>query len=103
MEIYLLVLLTLVLVVWWDTIRCQEIAKRAGKYSCNSENVQFLDDTVQLHKIRMARNSAGRLHFCRDYRFEYSLDGVQRCQGLIKLCGRVVSEVALENYSVYIH
>ena len=102
-EFYLFVILALALAAWWDNIRCQEIAKRAGKYTCDRENVQFLDDTVQLKKIRIARSPSGKLHLCRVYLFEYSLDGNQRCQGKIKLCGKVVNEVSLENYSIYVH
>ncbi len=101
MEFWLILLLAILLFVWWDNLRSKEAAKRAGKSTCDRQGYQFLDDTVQVKKLWLRRNPRGYLQFCRMYLFEYSVDGVERCKGKIKLCGQVVHKIELEEFSIY--
>ena len=87
--------------MWWDNLRSKEAANKAGKATCERQAYQFLDDTVQVKKLWIRRSSRGNLQFCRLYLFEYSIDGLERCKGKIKLCGQVVYKVELEEYSIY--
>ena len=101
MDFLLILFLAVILFAWWDNLRSKEAARRAGKATCIRQGYQFLDDTVQVKKIWLRRSSRGNLQFCRLYLFEYSVDGLERCKGKIKLCGQVVYKVELEEYSIY--
>ncbi|MCK7509600.1 MAG: DUF3301 domain-containing protein [Desulfobacterales bacterium] len=77
-------------------MRSKELARTTGKRACESAQVQFLDDTVELVRVRVRRDHRGQLGFHREYRFEFSDDGAGRRQGKIELLGRRVLHVSLE-------
>jgi len=101
MDFWPILLFGIIFFAWWDNLRSKEAAKSAGKATCNRQGYQFLDDTVQIKKLWLRRNPRGRLQFCRLYLFEYSIDGLERCKGKIKLCGKFVYKVELEEFSIY--
>ncbi len=61
-----------------------EKADRIARRFCDQNDLQFLDGTVSFKGMRIERK---RLHFCRCYRFDYSLNSADRYQGLLTLCG----------------
>lgn len=95
-----LFLLFLVLAIWFwrDAIRAREIASAAGRRACERDGVQFLDDTVELARMRPCRALNGRLQWRRHYRFEFASDGSRRYRGEIDLHGRRVESIELEPY-----
>jgi len=101
MDFWPILLFGVIFFSWWDNLRSKEAAKIVGKSTCQRQGYQFLDDTVQIKKIWLGRNPRGRLQFCRMYLFEYSIDGLERSKGKIRLCGHVVYKVELEEYSIY--
>lgn len=94
----LLFIIVSVIWYWWDTLQSKEIARTAGLNTCNKYSVQFLDDTVELKKIWLSRNSEGRLLICRLYFFEFSSDGSIRYQGRITMLGKMIKEVEMDAY-----
>ena len=95
-----LVLLGSGLWYWWDTVRTQEIARSAGKHSCQKNSVQFLDDSVERKRQWLRRNSEGRIQLCRLYFFEFTSDGSERYQGRIVMFGQAVREIELDAYRI---
>ena len=85
---------------WWDTSRCKELARDAGKAACIRYQVQFLDDTVERKKIWFRRSNTGRLQFCRLYFFEFTSDGLHRYQGRILMTGQTVADLSMDAYRV---
>lgn len=81
---------------WLEAMRGKELARAAGKRACEQAQVQFLDDTVELVRVRVQRDGGGRLGLRREYRFEFSDDGSVRRRGELALLGRRVVRVALE-------
>ena len=61
---------------WVDSMRVREVALEAGRRACAAEGVQFLDWTVAVVKIRIARSVDGRLRLRRIYEFEFSDTGI---------------------------
>jgi len=57
---------------WWSGARAREIAIVHAKRSCSAHQLQFLDQTVALQKIRWQRASNGQLTWKRVYSFEYA-------------------------------
>jgi len=94
----MIILLLFIAAIWFwlDGIHAKDIASRAGKKSCSDQGVNFLDDTVEITRTRLKRDSAGKLHFYREYRFEFSSDGSQRYRGEMTVFGKQVSNVILE-------
>jgi len=72
---------------WVDSMRVREVALEAGRRACAAEGVQFLDWTVAVVKIRIARSADGRLRLRRIYEFEFSDTGNNRLRGSVTMLG----------------
>lgn len=81
---------------WLGSLRVREHAVAAGRHACAEAGVQFLDDTVALAQIWLARNSEGQLQFARRYRFEFSNTGNNRRFGTIRATGERVESVEMD-------
>jgi uncharacterized protein DUF3301 len=86
---------------WFDSMRARESAVRRGKETCKSEALLFLDDTVALASLGIARDRRGRLLLRRTYRFEFSDTGNNRLKGSVVVMGRFVELVTLEAHAAY--
>jgi len=98
--LFLILLLAAVAWYWWSTMQSKELAKNAGKQLCTRYDVQFLDETVEMKKIWVRRNNAGRLELCRLFFFEFATDGETRYQGRILILGKQVSDVEMDAYRI---
>lgn len=76
--------------LWVSASRAREYALHACKRFCKQTDVQLLDYTVALQKLRPARDRAGRFCWRRYYQFEFSVDGAQRFPGRVVLNGAVL-------------
>lgn len=73
---------------FWSAARAAaELAGKLGRDACRAAGVQWLDQTVHAHGLRIRRNEDGRLGFERSFRFEYSHDGTDRHTGRLVLRG----------------
>ncbi|MEO8959611.1 MAG: DUF3301 domain-containing protein [Rudaea sp.] len=87
-----LILILLAAYFWQAALRSREQARALGRALCQRANVQLLDDTVALQRMRIERGRDGWLRLLRRYRFELSTDGTDRhCGSLDILAGAVVS------------
>lgn len=82
---------------WYDSLRAREIMTRSCARICTNMQLQFLDETVALAKLRLARDRDGRLGWRRLYVFEFSESGSDRWKGRALLNGRHVESVQLDN------
>jgi hypothetical protein len=89
-ELLALIVLCLGGWLWLDGIRTREIGVQAARAACAREGVQFLDDTVSLRSLRLARNDEGRMCPQRVYEFEYSVSGNDRMRGSVMVRGKEV-------------
>ena len=89
-----LVILGAALWLWRDSLRAREAAARVSRRACESEGVQFLDDTVSLGSMRPTM-AYGRPHLRRIYEFEFSRQGDDRQTGSITLTGEWVDTIYL--------
>ncbi|MBB1060337.1 DUF3301 domain-containing protein [Marilutibacter spongiae] len=73
---------------WWNAARAAaEQAERLGREACRAAGVQWLDQTVHAHGLRLCRHEDGRLGLERSFRFDYSVDGEDRRSGRMVLRG----------------
>lgn len=94
-ELWLLGLLLLAGGFWWDGLQKREIAVRTARNACARAGVQFLDDSVVLLKLRLARDDNQRSRFYRQFGFEFSTTGDNRHPGRIYLLGARLLDVNL--------
>jgi hypothetical protein len=87
-------------VFWVDSLRARERALAAGRAACERYGLLFLDDTVAIARVGVARDADGRVHLRRSYTFEFSDTGNNRRQGAIVLLGAEVADLQLEPYPV---
>ena len=90
MEWAALLLITLAAWLWYDSLDVREAAVRAAREACEAEGYLFLDDTVGINKLTLARDGAGHVKLQRAYAFEYSDTGNNRLPGGVVMLGREV-------------
>jgi len=93
--IYLL-LLGVVAWFWLDSMRSREIATHTCKAVCRRDQYQFLDETVSLQNMGIARDTRGTLRIRRSYRFEYTTSGERRYQGMVVMLGSNLQVMKME-------
>jgi len=86
--------------LWYDSMRARERALGAGRQACERDGLQFLDETVKIVKLWPARDGDGRLVLRRTYRFEFSDDGVRRCDGTVVMLGAQLEALELEPFRI---
>jgi hypothetical protein len=87
--------------LWADSLRARERAVRAGRDACARYGLQFLDDTVSFARMRLGRDSDGRVKIARTYTFEFSDTGNNRRDGAIVMLGGEVQDLRLEPYRLH--
>lgn len=87
MELLGLALLPALAWLWLDSLKVREIAVRSARAACAAENLLFLDDTVSIASLKLARDDEGRLKLQRAYDFEYSDTGNNRIKGSVVMLG----------------
>jgi hypothetical protein len=76
------------LCLWFlSSLRVRELALQAVQQASRRDDFQLLDQTVHLRRISLRRDGAGRWRVWRQYRFDYSVDGVSRRQGHVIMLG----------------
>jgi hypothetical protein len=71
----------------FQAIRVRELALAAARKACQEAGVQLLDETVSVQRISTSRDSRGRWHIWRQFRFEYSIEGYERDRGHVIMLG----------------
>ncbi len=95
-EILLLGLFGAAASYWYAGMQAREQAVAIGRRACVEARAQFLDDSVSLRRLRLARNADGQLQFQRDFHFEFSDTGDNRRPGVVRMLGERVEWVSLD-------
>jgi hypothetical protein len=83
---------------WFDSLKAREAGLEAARRACQREGLQFLDETVVGHGIKLARDERGHMVLRRGFDFEYSLTGNDRYRGAVVIEGREVVLVDLAEH-----
>jgi len=87
-ELLITLLLAIPALLFWSAGRsAAERATDLGRRACERAGVQWLDQTVHQTRLRLRRNTRGRLAWERHFRFEYSTAGRDRHDGMVILVG----------------
>ena len=88
-------LLALAVGFWHSSLAAREVANRVATETCAGANVQMLDGTVSIHRLRLVRADRSPLAWRRTYVFDYTEDGFSRRRGFVVLTGDAVDTVGL--------
>ena len=95
-----IVLLLAGILLWLDSLRARERALKAGRAACERYELQFLDDTVSVTRVRLGRDDEGQLRIARTYTFEFSDTGNNRRHGAIVMLGGELQDLQLEPFRI---
>jgi len=97
-ELMIIMCLALVIWFWLDSMKINEIARHIGARLCQKNNVQFLDDTVHLSSMKIAKNKFGQLKIFRQYKFEFTNSEFHRYNGQVVLAGHHLNSSFMDVY-----
>jgi hypothetical protein len=80
---------------WHSSLAARELANRVAADTCTNANVQMLDGTVAIHRLRLVRGGDAPLAWQRIYVFDYTEDGFSRRRGFVVLTGDALDSVGL--------
>ncbi len=102
-EILVVLLFGVLCLHFLAAIRVREIAIQAVGHASRRDDFQLLDQSVHLNRISLSRDQSGRWRIWRQYRFDYSYDGVERRQGFVIMLGKQLQAVVVSEPSVTLH
>lgn len=86
-DISLLGFLVLGISYWWQARGYKTLALEYAWQRCQQLELQLLDQSVVLRKMRLRRGRNGSLQWQRTYEFEFASTGEQRYRGSVVLDG----------------
>lgn len=102
-HLFWLTLLGLGIAYWLHAREMKERALIAARKRVQELELEFLDDSVVLHRLRPIRDGGGQWRLLRRYRFEFSATGDERYQGWIELAGYRVRAIHLDPHRMSLH
>lgn len=93
-------LFVLLLNHWWRSRDAKAFALQYAAQRCHELNLQLLDQSMVLKKIRLRRSSDG-LHWYRRYEFEFSSTGTERYPGHVELAGNRLLGIEMAAHVTY--
>jgi hypothetical protein len=98
-----IIVLVVVALYWHNSMQSKTYAVKYARKECEKEGVQLLDQTVQRLELSFSRDRDDQWRLWREYRFDYSIDGVNRLEGRLVILGYRLVRSALENVNPVIH
>jgi len=86
-----------------SAIRVRELAVQAVARAGERDDYQLLDQAVHIRRISLSRDRQGRWRIWRQYRFDYSYDGVERRQGHVIMLGKHLQAVVVSDPARTLH
>jgi hypothetical protein len=84
-------------------IRVRELALQAVGQASRRDDFQLLDQSVHIRRLSLSRDGNGRWRIWRQYRFDYTFDGVERRQGFVIMLGKHLQAVVVSEPSTTLH
>jgi hypothetical protein len=84
-------------------LRVRELAVQAVGRASERDDFQLLDQSVYMRRISLSRDDNGRWRVWRQYRFDYSYDGVERRQGFVTMLGKQLQSIMVSERTPTLH
>ena len=85
------------------SIRVRELALQAVSRAARQDDYQLMDQSVHIRRVSLSRGEGGRWRIWRQYRFDYSYDGVNRRQGHVIMLGRRLEAIVVSEQDRILH
>ena len=85
---------------WWTSVSAYEVAYKEAKQACKRLELQFLDDSVDVFKLRLCRHNKGYMQICRIYEFEFTQNGNSRYKGYVYMSGKHYDRIEMDAYTI---
>ncbi len=85
------------------SIRVRELAVQAVGRASQQDDFQLLDQSVHIRRVSLSRDDSGRWRIWRQYRFDYSYDGVERRQGYVTMLGKRLHSLVVSEPATTLH
>lgn len=83
--------------------RVRELALQQVARASQRDDFQLLDQSVHIQRLSLSRDHGGRWRIWRQYRFDYSYDGMERRQGHVIMLGKQLQSVVVSERPTVIH
>ena len=84
-------------------LRVRELAVQAVGLASRRDDFQLLDQSVHIQRLSLSRDEAGRWRVWRQYRFDYTFDGVERRQGFVIMLGKQLKSIVVSEREHTLH
>jgi len=84
-------------------LRVRELAVQAVALASRRDDFQLLDQSVHIQRLSLSRDENGRWRVWRQYRFDYSFDGVERRQGFVIMLGKQLQSIVVSERAPTLH
>lgn len=102
-EILTVLVLGVAGVYFLGATRVRELAVQAVVRASRSDDFQLLDQAVHIRRVSMSRDDGGRWRVWRQYRFDYSFEGVDRRQGFVTMLGKQQQSIVVAERGPTLH
>jgi hypothetical protein len=84
-------------------VRVRELALQAVTRAGQRDDFQLLDQSVHIQRVSLSRDDTGHWRIWRQYRFDYSYDGVERRQGFVIMLGKQLQSIVVSERAPTLH
>ncbi len=102
-NVFALLGLLLLCLHFLSAVRVRELALQAVGRAGTRDDFQLLDQSVHMQRMSLSRDDSGRWRIWRQYRFDYSYDGVERRQGFVIMLGKQLQSVVVSERTPTLH
>ena len=99
-HLFWLLLLTIAIIYWWGAYGIKQLALMATQKHCSEMNVQLLDESLALKRIRIRRDESGKLKLLRYFNFEFASTGDDRYRGETIMHGQRCVTIKLDPHRI---
>ena len=102
-DLIVLLVLGLAALYFLAAVRVRELALKAVGLASRRDDFQLLDQSVHIRRLSLSRDGTGRWRIWRQYRFDYSFDGVERRQGFVIMLGGQLQSIVVSERAPTVH
>ncbi|MFT6519210.1 MAG: hypothetical protein ACJATP_002887 [Candidatus Azotimanducaceae bacterium] len=84
-------------------VRVRELALQSVVRASKRDEFQLLDQSVHIQRMSLSRDDRGRWHLWRQYRFDYTYEGVERRQGFVIMLGKQLQSIVVSERDPTLH
>lgn len=93
LDLLILAIPSALAVLWWTGSKARELAVAHARQACLHRQLQFLDQTVALTRMKPVRGTTGSNCLLREYGFEFTDQGQFRDTASITMRGHILQKI----------